>query len=74
MTHEELALDFEAHVEQALVVPNDHRLQGVTVPLGTRGSVLKMAEDAPKPHVYLGGPLQGKSLGMTKSLPLLGGL
>ena len=50
MTYLELALDFEAHAEWALPAPSDHRLRGVTLPLRTRGQVLKMALDALQPH------------------------
>ena len=42
----ELALDFEAHTERALVAPGDHWLRGVTLPLRTRGQELKTALDA----------------------------
>ena len=73
MTFVEVALDFEAHAEWALQAPSDHRLRGVTLPLCTRGQVLKGALDALQPHVQAGGLLRGKELWMAKSLPPLGG-
>ena len=36
-------LDFEGHVERSVPAPTDHRLRGVTLPLRTRGQVLRMA-------------------------------
>ena len=73
MTYVELALDFEAHAERALPAPSNHRLQGVTLPLRTRGQVLKMALDALQPHLQAGDLLQGKEVWMAKSLLPLGG-
>ena len=69
----ELALDFEAHAERALPAPSNHRLRGFTVPLRTRGQVLKMALAALQPHLQAGDVLQGKAVWMTKSLLPLGG-
>ena len=69
----ELALDFEAHAERALPAPSDHRLRGVTLPLCTRRRVLKMAPDAPHPHLQARDLVQGKEVWMAKSLlPLWG--
>ena len=73
VTYVELALDFEAHAARALPAPSDHRLRGVTLPLRTRGQVLKMALDALQPHLQAGDLLQGKEVWMTKSLLPLGG-
>ena len=73
VTYVELALDFEAHAERALPAPSDHRLPGVTLPLRTRGQVLKMALDALPPHLQAGDLLQGKEVWMAKSLLPLGG-
>ena len=73
VTYVELALDFEAHAEQALPAPSDHRLRGVTLPLRTRGQVLKMALDALQPHLQARDLLQGKEVWMAKSLLPLGG-
>ena len=73
MTYVELALDFEAHAEQALLAPSDHRLRGVMLPLRTRGQVLKMALDALQPDLQARDLLQGKEVWMAKSLLLLGG-
>ena len=73
VTYVELALDFEAHAERALPAPSDHRLRGVTLPLRTRGQVLKMALDALQPHLQAGDLMQGKEVWMAKSLLPLGG-
>ena len=73
VTYVELALDFEAHAARALPAPSDHRLRGVTLPLRTRGQVLKMALDALQPHLQAGDLLQGKEVWMAKSLLPLGG-
>ena len=73
VTYVELALDFEAHAERALPAPSDHRLRGVTLPLRTRGQVLKMALDALQPHLQAGDLMHGKEVWMAKSLLPLGG-
>ena len=73
VTYVELALDFEAYAERALPAPSDHRLRGVTLPLRTRGQVLKMALDALQPHLQAGDLMQGKEVWMAKSLLPLGG-
>ena len=73
VTYVELALHFEAHAERALPAPSDHRLRGVTLPLRTRGQVLKMALDALQPHLQAGDLLQGKEVWMANSLVPLGG-
>ena len=73
VTYVELALDFEAHAGRALPAPSDHRLWGVTLPLRTRGQVLKMALDALQPHLQAGDLLQGKEVWTAKSLLPLGG-
>ena len=73
VTYVELALDFEAHAARALPAPSDHRLRGFTLPLRTRGQVLKMALDALQPHLQAGDLLQGKEVWMAKSLLPLGG-
>ena len=71
VTYVEVALDFEAHAERALPAPSDQR--GVTLPLYTKGQVLKMALDALQQHVQVGALLWGKELLMAKSLLSLGG-
>ena len=73
VTYVELALDFEAHAELALPAPSNHRLRGLTLPLRTRGQVLKMALDALQLHLQAGNLLQGKEVWMAKSLLPLGG-
>ena len=70
----ELALDFEAHTERVVPAPCDHIPRGVTLPLRTRGQVLKMALDALRPHLQAGDLLQGKDMWMAESLVPLGGL
>ena len=52
--------------------PSDYRLRGVTLPLRTRGQVLKMALDALQLHLQAGDLLQGKEVWMAKSLLPLG--
>ena len=53
--------------------PSDHRLRGVTLPLRTKGQVLKMALDALQSHLQEGDLLQGKEVWMAISLLPLGG-
>ena len=69
----EQALDFEAHAECTLPAPRYHRLRGVTLPLRTRGQVLKMALDALQPHLQARDLLQGMELWTAKSLLPRGG-
>ena len=73
VTYVELALDFEAHAERALPGPIDHRLRGVTLPLCTRGQVLKIARDALQPHLQARDLLPGQEVWMAKPLLPLGG-
>ena len=73
VTYMELAQDFEAHAEQALRAPSDHRLRGVTLPLRTRGEVLKMALDALQPHLQARDLLHGKGVCMDGQIPLAAG-
>ena len=68
VTYRVLTLHFEAHA-----APSDHRLRGVTLPLRTRGQVLKTALDALQPHLQAGDLLRGKEVWMAKSLLPLGG-
>ena len=69
----DVELAFEAHAERALLAPSDHRLRGVTLPLRTRGQVLKMALDVLQPYLHARDLLHGKEVRMAKSLLPLGG-
>ena len=73
MTYVELALDSEAHAERALPAPSDQQLRGVTLPLRTKGQVLKMALDALLAHLQAGDLLRGKEVWMAKALIPPGG-
>ena len=73
VTYVELALDLQAHAEQALPAPSDHKLRAVTLPLRARGHMLKRALDALQPHLQAVELLQGKEVWMAKSILPLGG-
>ena len=69
----ELALDSKAHAERALRAPTDQRLRGVTLPLRTRGQVLKLALAALQLHLQARDLLRGQEVWMAKSFLPLGG-
>ena len=69
----ELALDYEAFVERALLASPDHRLRGTRLPLGERAQILRKAVGLAERHLAVGTLLSGAPLRRCRSLLPLGG-